>query len=105
MGKLKGAVYGKLKSQNKITDDLQVQMLDFEKEFIELDFETRKKGRELTAWQGALSLTIRFTMSGNTVITRKGAAVQNGHEEKLDLKETYDYVSTKISNYYRDKDS
>lgn len=105
MGKLAGMTYGKVKNNDKVPEGLNVEIIDFEKELQEMDFETKRKGRELTAWSGALSIVIRFTVKGNTVTTRYGANVQNGHEEKLEIKETYDYVSTKISNYLKDKDS
>ena len=97
--------YGKLKNQNKISEELSIQMLDFVKELEDMEFETKTNGRELIAWLGALSMTIRFTQAGNTVITRYGAKIVSGHEEKLDLSKTYDYVSSKISNYLKDKDN
>ena len=78
-------------------------MLDFQKQLQSLEFDSKIEGKKLIAWLGALSIEIRFTTQGNTVITRYGARIQNGHEEKLDLDATYDYVSTKISNYLREK--
>jgi hypothetical protein len=104
MGKLKGAVFGKLKTQRNVPEDLLVQIIDIEKELADLDFEIKRDGRKLVAWLGSLTLTIRFTKQGNTVITRYGAKIQTGHEEKLDLKETYDYISTKIANFLKEKD-
>ena len=105
MGKLAGMTFGKLKGQKNVTDEVQIQILDFQKELVDMEFETKIYGRELISWLGSLTISIRFTTKGNTVITRLGAAIQNGHEEKLDLKETYNYVSTKIANFLKAKDS
>lgn len=105
MGKLKGATFGKLKGLRKVSDELSIQMLDFKKELDEMEFDSKIDGRQLIVWNGALTLTIRFTTKGQTVITRLGNNIQNGHEEKLDLKETYDYVSTKIANFFKSKDT
>ncbi len=105
MGKLKGMTFGKLKGQRKLSDEMSIVLLDFKKEMEDMEFECKIKGRELIAWLGSLTIMIRFTSTGNTVTTKLGARLQNGHEEKLDLKATYDYVSTKISNFLRDKDN
>lgn len=105
MGKLKGAVFGKLKGQRKVSDELNIQMLDFKKELDEMEFDSKIDGRKLIAWNGSLTITISFTSKGQTVITKLGNNVQNGHEEKLDLKETYNYVSTKIANFLKAKDT